>query len=141
MRWTATLIAAVVFAMSMPSRAETVRLGADLRGHNEVPANTSTAQGRAVVDYDTATRRLTWRIEYKGLTTPLTAAHFHGPSAPDKNAGVRVPIVTGPSASPLSGNATLTDEQAQELLDGRWYINVHTATHPAGEIRGQVMRR
>ncbi|HJY16032.1 MAG TPA: CHRD domain-containing protein, partial [Xanthobacteraceae bacterium] len=39
----------------------------------------------------------------------------------------------------IKGEATLTPEQAQQLSAGELYINVHTAAHPGGEIRGQVM--
>ncbi len=42
--------------------------------------------------------------------------------------------------SPVSGQATLTDAHAADLLAGRWYINLHTAANPGGEIRGQVTR-
>jgi hypothetical protein len=34
----------------------------------------------------------------------------------------------------------LTDAQAADLLAGRWYVNIHTAQFPNGEIRGQLMR-
>ena len=33
----------------------------------------------------------------------------------------------------------LTDAQVTDLMGGKWYFNVHTKEHPAGEIRGQVM--
>jgi hypothetical protein len=36
------------------------------------------------------------------------------------------------------GSAILTDAQEQQLLAGQWYVNIHTAAHPDGEIRGQV---
>ena len=40
-----------------------------------------------------------------------------------------------------AGTATLTDAQAEaELTAGRTYFNVHTAAHPGGEIRGQVVK-
>ena len=70
-------------------------------------------------------------------TGPATGAHFHGPAMPGANAAVVVPF-TGPIASPITGTATLTDAQIADLSAGRWYINIHTAANPGGEIRGQV---
>ena len=40
--------------------------------------------------------------------------------------------------SPFEGTATLTEAQAADLLAGRWYVNIHTASYPGGELRGQV---
>ena len=42
------------------------------------------------------------------------------------------------SPAPLQGQATLSPADAQELLTGKMYINVHTKAHPAGEIRGRA---
>jgi hypothetical protein len=39
-----------------------------------------------------------------------------------------------------TGGATLTEQQAADLLAGRWYIDVRTKKYPAGEIRGVVTR-
>ena len=44
-----------------------------------------------------------------------------------------------PLASPISGRRALTDAQIADLKEGRWYINIHTAQNPKGEIRGQVV--
>ena len=70
---------------------------------------------------------------------PATAAHFHGPAEAGKNAGVAVAIPNAAS-SPAEGSATLTDAQAADLMAGKYYINVHTAANPGGEIRGQVTK-
>jgi len=34
---------------------------------------------------------------------------------------------------------TLTEQQAAEVLAGRWYVNVMTMQYPDGEIRGQIL--
>jgi hypothetical protein len=45
---------------------------------------------------------------------------------------------TGPLSSPFTGEATLTAAQVNDLMAGKWYVNLHTAAYPGGEIRGQV---
>ena len=113
--------------------AETVQLKADLKGSN------TAATGNASVSYDTASKQVTWRITYAGLSGTPTAAHFHGPAQPGANAGVAVPI-PNVATSPIQGSATLTDAQAADLVAGRYYINIHTAANPPGEIRGHVTK-
>jgi hypothetical protein len=73
-----------------------------------------------------------------GLSGPATAAHFHS-GEPGKNGGVAVPIA-GADKGAFEGSATLTDAQADELLAGKWYVNVHTAANKGGEVRGQVTK-
>ncbi len=53
---------------------------------------TSSATGTADLDYDAASKKLSWTVTYSGLSGPATAAHFHGPAEAGKNAGVAVPI-------------------------------------------------
>ena len=123
------------------ARAETIEMTAMLSGANEVPPIESPASGSAVITFDTATRKLTWQIEFKDLTAALRAAHFHAAPSPTLNGGVVVGIAMAGATSPLTGSTDLTPDQAAGLLAGHWYINIHTASHPPGEIRGQVVRR
>jgi hypothetical protein len=46
----------------------------------------------------------------------------------------------GSLASPFKGSTTITDAQAKDLMDGRWYFNIHTRANLDGEIRGQIVR-
>ena len=97
------------------------------------------ATGTADIDYDPATKKLSWKLSYSGLTGNATAAHFHGPAEAGKNAGVAVAIPNA-GKSPAEGSATLTDAQASDLAAGKYYVNVHTQANPGGEIRGQVTK-
>ena len=124
-------------AFAGPAFAE--KMKATLDGKSEVPPNAGTGTGTADIDYDAATKKLSWKLTYSGLSGPATAAHFHGPAEPGKNAGVALAI-PGATSSPVEGSATLTDAQAADLVAGRYYVNVHTAANPGGEIRGQVMK-
>ena len=106
-----------------------------LSGANEVPPNASTGTGTAKVDLDGTV--LKWTVTYSGTTGPVTAGHFHGPAQPGSNAGVVVPF-PGPLSSPITGTATLTAAQVADVKAGLWYVNLHTAANPGGELRGQV---
>ena len=119
--------------------ADTVSYKADLQGSQEAPPVPGDGKGSAELTYDTASKKLTWKVTFSGLSGAATAAHFHGPAEPGKNAGVAVPIPG--TASPLEGSATLTDAQAADLTGGKWYVNVHTAANKGGEIRGQVVKK
>jgi len=133
---------AAFLASARPSEAAAMQFKADLKGASEVPPTTSSGTGALTASYDPATKMLTWSGSFSGLTGPATAAHFHGPAEAGKNAGVAVWISEKgqPFSSPFKGSATLTDAQAADLQNGMWYVNVHTAANPGGELRGQVMK-
>ena len=130
---------AALLALASPSYAETVHFTADLKGASEVPPNQTTGTGTVTATYDTATKQLTWKGSYSGLSGPATAAHFHGPAPAGKNAGVALAIK--PATSPFEGSATLTDGQAADLMAGNWYVNVHTEANKGGEVRGQLTKK
>ena len=123
------------------ANADPVSFKVPLSGGQEVPAVFPAGAGIADVTYDPRTRVVTWSISYRGLSGPVTMAHFHGPASPGKNAN---PVVWlskqgAPVENPINGQATLAPEQARQFEDWKWYINIHTQAHPDGEIRGQVL--
>ena len=127
----------VAIGVAGPAKAEVVNLKATLNANSEVPPNSSKGTGTVTATYDTASKKLSWKGNYSGLSGPATAAHFHSGET-GKNGAVAVPIV--PNTSPFEGSATLTDAQTAELLAGRWYVNVHTEANKGGEIRCQVSK-
>jgi hypothetical protein len=115
----------------------TVTFASTINGASEVPANASTATGTATGTYNTNTNILTVNVTYSGVTA--TAAHIHegaiGVSGP--------PIFTFPSlTSPMSlTTVALTTAQETALMNNNYYINIHSAAFPDGEIRGQLIKQ
>jgi CHRD domain-containing protein len=124
-----------------PAMAATMSFKVNLNGAQQVPPVQTGATGTADLTYDPGTRMLTWNVTYSGLSGPATMAHVHGPAAQGKNGPPVIWLSEKGAAvgNPIKGEATLTPEQAQQMMAGDWYINVHTQANPGGEIRGQVM--
>ena len=138
-----TLVVMSVLALAglaAPAYADMQKFQADLSAKDEVPPHpTLNGAGHLDATFDTATRTLTWKADYSGLTGPATMAHFHGPAPVGKNAGIMVPL-KGSLTSPVEGSAVLTAAQAKALEAGTMYFNVHTQANKAGEIRGQMQK-
>jgi len=136
----ATLVAAMGLGVlgAGSAWADTVAITGKLAASNEVPPNASTGMGMLEASLDKASSVLKWTVTYSGLTGPVKAGHFHGPAPAGQNAGVALGFA-GSMDSPIQGMATLTPAQVEDLLAGKWYVNLHTATNPGGEIRGQAM--
>ena len=94
--------------------------------------------GQLQAEFDKTTGTFSYTLRYSGLSGPVKAAHFHGPAEAGKNAGVALGI-SNAGESPVQGRAVLTAAQAADLLAGKWYVNLHTAANPGGELRGQVI--
>ncbi len=106
----------------------------------EVPTNASTATGAAEVQFNENTNKLTWKVTFNGLTGPATAGHIHGPAPVGQNAGVVIPFPGNLNAQPVMGETTMTPAQYADMAAGLYYVNIHTARFPGGEIRGQLAR-
>ncbi|MEO7482850.1 MAG: CHRD domain-containing protein, partial [Ferruginibacter sp.] len=130
----------LLFIMVNAGFSQNRYLYAVLEGTQEVPANASTATGVVIVKYNSSTRLLELWGDYDGLAAAATASHIHSPAAAGINAGVLFPInITGGTTGTLTLNATLTPTQETDLLAANMYVNVHNATFPGGEIRGQLL--
>lgn len=114
---------------------------ANLTGAQEVPPAVTSANGVAEVMFNENTHKLSWKVTYSGLTGAATGAHIHGPAAVGQNAGVVIPFTGNLDAQPITGEATITPAQFAHIAAGLYYVNIHTARYPGGEIRGQLRRR
>lgn len=117
--------------------ANLVKFNSQLTGRNESPSNSTMGRGVLEASLNQVTNELTWRVTYSGLTGPVSAGHFHGPAITGANAGVALGF-KGNLDSPIQGAATLTADQARDVMAGKWYVNLHTQAHPGGEVRAQL---
>lgn len=114
-------------------------------GAHEVPANASTGTGTGQVIYDPATKTITYNFSWQlgSATATTTNMHFHGAeNGSDAVSSVVVIGITGfttASSGSISGETrALTDVEVNQLLAGKWYLNIHSSTIPGGELRGNI---
>ncbi len=119
---------------------------ADLSGANENPARNTVASGTSQITVDGDT--VYFVVEVHDINA-VSLSHIHvGP--PTANGPVRVNFFLGPVTGPMNGilaQGSFTaadvlvisyDQLLAEIRAGNAYVNVHSPTFPAGEIRGQL---
>jgi hypothetical protein len=107
---------------------------ATLTGANEVPPVATPALGIAtlVIDQEAPPGGVPLHVEFNGLSSTQTGAHFHTGAA-----GVNGPVVyTAPLGSPVDTEVFFSLTMTLNLAAGTLYFNVHSEDHPGGEIRG-----
>jgi hypothetical protein len=165
-----TLVVVLAFALTAmvvrSAHATPLTWDATLSASQEIPANTSTASGSGVVQFDDVTNLLSIDLDWTGLTGDGTQAHIHCCVAtPPDNVGIALDLWLLNDPQPASGTftnawdldlvnpfrATFTAANGGTALsawaalmaamntnEGRAYFNIHTATYPGGEIRGNL---
>ena len=139
--------AALVFALAAVggaaarSQASTIRIEADMTAANETPTpkgDVSNARGTftGTLTKSATGAELSWRLEFSNLSGNAIAAHIHV-AARGTPGPVRVPLCA-PCTSGATGTATINADVLDAILNDRAYVNVHTPTNPAGEIRDQI---
>lgn len=139
--WLAALTLSALTACAT-TPANTFR--AALSGANERPNQVTTnATGTATLTLNETAKTFTLDGSYTGVTA--TAAHIHAAAGKEATAGVLCHLsfdnnkLTGAGTTGTACNSlTLTDQQITDLKGGLWYVNVHSAANPGGEIRGQL---
>lgn len=137
----AALFLVVAGAASARSQATKVQVGAALLSSQETPApkgDVGSARGTftGTLTKSDAGAVLTWQLTFSGLTGDATAAHIHIAAR-----GVAGPVVVplcAPCTSGATGTSNINATVLAAIQTDRAYVNVHTRTNPAGEIRDQV---
>ena len=108
-----------------------------LSGDQEVPPVSTQARGGCMGRFDAGTSSFSLICTHN--VENATIMHIHQ-GAP----GVNGPIVfdLGSPASPMIATwSGMTPGDVANLLAGNFYLNIHTAGRPTGEIRGQILTR
>ena len=121
--------------------SDQLMVSSKLTGDQEVPAVNTSAVGVATFNLNSTWDTMCVNISVNGLSGPITGIHVH-----EASSGQNGPVVTNLSPF-VSGNrvvamltgADLTSAMIANYLSGNYYLNVHTAANPGGEIRGQLM--
>jgi plastocyanin len=115
------------------------------------PVNT-TANGAAV--FTRSGGVVTYVVTYQGIASIPTGAHIHAPATATTTAGIIVDLVkqtltsnsgvisgtfTASDIRPIGGQPAISLDSLMTLLrSSSAYVNVHSTTFPAGEIRGMT---
>ena len=108
-----------------------------------MPPTASAGRGTVAVNVDLALNRVCVSYNFGGLSAPATAAHIHQ-APPGVSGPVVVPIAGVPNATAGGGTScsTVSPALAQAIANdpAAFYVNIHDAVYPGGEIRGQLVK-
>ncbi len=130
-----SIFAVGLFAVLSVSAAQAVSLTATLRGSNEVLPNASLNTGTTVVNVEPGTGVLTWSTSTTIPAASVTGHHIHTGVA-----GVNGAVVVN-FGGVYNGSIIISTTLAAQIATqpGSFYVNLHTAAFPGGEIRAQLV--
>ncbi len=102
------------------------------------PVN-SPGSGTFMGSIDPTTKVMSYTVTYSGITP--VAGHIHQTTMANGNGPVIFPFPSAALASPIIGTtAPLAQSRIDSMLVGLFYVNLHTAANPGGEIRGNFKK-
>lgn len=117
-----------------------------MTGGQVVPPVSTNGEGLAAGLLIESRRSFTISAAFGPFTSRPTSAHIHGPAGANQNGpllfdmGSLTTLKLGNRWYGFTSIRTfgLSLAQVQDLIAERWYIDVHTANRPNGEIRGTI---
>ena len=106
-----------------------------LSGDQEIPPVTTSASGTGTITV-AADKSVSGNVTISGMS--VTVAHIHEAAA-GRNGPIVFPLIkTSDNVWTVPAGTKLTDAQYESYKAGNLYFNIHSATHKAGEVRGQI---
>jgi hypothetical protein len=113
----------------------------DASGSKMNPPVTTSATATHMGSYNTTTNVWQYNVTWTGLSGVATVVEVHGPASATVNGNLLFTLeIMAPGVSGSAfGNAVLTEQQEAYLIANNTYYTVVTASHPTGEIRGNIV--
>jgi hypothetical protein len=126
---------------------EYIKSGIPMTGAQEAPTTPSAALGILDVYYAKNAKLLSYKVTWQGLADTIVGMHIHGLAPVGYSTAIVQNILTtknealfpfrgGTYSGSLNVDGVVVKEE--NLLNGLYYLNIHTKTYPGGEIRGQI---
>jgi hypothetical protein len=123
-----------------------------LTGEDEVPPVDTLGEGFAIVVINSTQTEIRFLVAFDGMTTNAISSHIHfaAPGAdgpiifdlgvpPNATGGVLMGTLTEANFTPAAGMDSYR-KALEAMRRGKMYVNVHSAMHTGGEIRGQLTK-
>jgi hypothetical protein len=166
-KFAAVVAIAALIGIGTIAAADNVRARETLTGYQEFPALSTPGIGTFKIDLNRAGDTLSYSLTFSGLESDATQAHIHfenrtnsgpvivflcsnlgngpaGTQACPAAGGTITGTITAADVLGQAGGAAVGiasgefDEFVRALQSGATYVNVHSTTRPAGEIRAQI---
>ena len=121
---------------SLPAAAQDMQYRARLSPMPTTPQTKSTITGAGEALATLSGTTLTLQGDFSGMSSAATMAHVHfGPPAQPGPVVATLEIAAQPSGA-LSASVELNVEQLRALAANSLYVQIHSESNPAGELRG-----
>ena len=117
------------------TEGDAVTISISASGSQEIPANASSGSASGTLNLNQTTGVLSGMMTTDGVAA--TIAHIHDGIA-GTNGGPVVTLEVDGSTISVPDLTVLAADQIQSLLNGSYYVNIHSGDFPGGEVRAQI---
>ena len=105
------------------------------------PQTVTTILGEGEVILTLNDNSLTVEGNFSGMSSAATGAHIHNGPPAQPGPVIHTLEVSQSTDGSVNGTLSLSEEQIEALSNNEFYIQIHSESNPAGELRGWVFLR